>query len=150
MLPFVFLVSQVFAQDLLPASMGLGVSLGSPSGLNGKMKLGEGQAIQFAVGGSTGQIGRVSVSTDFVQHAQSITEPADGYVITPYFGLGASVNAETYALTRVFAGPRFLASVSVFPTDVPMDFFIEIAPAVYFYEQFSFGFEGSLGARYYF
>ena len=80
--------------------MGLGVSLGSPSGLNGKMKLGEGQVIQFAVGGSTGQIGRVSVSTDFVQHAQSITEPADGYVITPYFGLGASVNAETYALTR--------------------------------------------------
>jgi hypothetical protein len=146
----VFLVSSTFAQDLIPGSMGLGVSLGSPSGLTGKMKLGEGQAIQFSIGGSTGQIGRVSVSTDFVQHAASITEPEDGYVITPYFGLGASINAETFGITRVFAGPRFLSGISVFPTDVPMDFFIEIAPAIYFYEQFSFGLEGGLGVRYYF
>ena len=49
MLPFVFLVSQVFAQDLIPASMGLGVSLGSPSGLNGKMKLGEGRIHRLLV-----------------------------------------------------------------------------------------------------
>ena len=150
MLPVLLLVSDVWAENLIPGSMGIGVSLGSPSGLNGKMKLGDDQALQFGVGGSTGQIGRVSVSTDFIQHTPSITEASDGYVITPYFGLGASVNAETYGMNRVFAGPRFLTGVSVFPTDVSMDFFIEIAPAVYFYEQFSFGFEGSLGARYYF
>ncbi|MBM75437.1 MAG: hypothetical protein CMK59_08540 [Proteobacteria bacterium] len=146
-----FLSSMGFAESITPGAVGLGVAIGSPAGFCGKLKLSELQALQFSTGSSLGVLGSISVSGDFVQHLPPLTSDDDPYVVTPYLGVGGSINARSYlGVSMVYVGPRGVGGVSVFPKELPVDFFVEMAPTLFLFESLTWAVEGSLGARYYF
>ena len=146
-----FVSSFGLAQTIAPGSIGLGVAIGAPAGFCGKIKLADQQALQFSTGSSLGVMGSVSVSGDFIKHLPPLTAEDDPYIVTPYLGVGGSINALSYmGVSMVYVGPRGVGGVVVFPKDLPVDFFVEMAPTLFLFESLTWSVGGSLGARYYF
>jgi hypothetical protein len=137
------------AHASIPGSIGLGVSVGSPNGLAGKLRLGEGQGLQFSIGGRAGLLGELAISSDFVQELPPVNNPEDGYSLPLYFGGGVSVGANTNS-GEVRLGPRAVGGVAIYADGVPLDIFIELSPTLIVLPYLSWTVDGQIGARYYF
>ncbi len=140
-------------------TFGLGLMLGTPSGLSGKYYLGADTAIDFGIG-SYGRhfkgYGGLNIQADFLWHPVVLASPKE-FELPLYFGLGVRLwehgpNDEPNDDTHV--GLRAPLGILFDLNNTPLDFFIEFA-LVYdvIVDRNHRGFDdfnATVGARYYF
>lgn len=140
---------------------GLGVQLGSPTGISGKLYLGgRKNAIDFTVGGPyTGNgywWGGIWGQVAYHWHVTELTS-GNGVAIPLRFGIGGFV-ASAYYNYGYWNGRTYDAIVGA-RVPVGLDFDLEMAPVQFWVEAaldvtvlppLGVGFDGGIGARYYF
>src|SRR5688572_7977515 len=135
-------------------TIGVGIIVGEPTGVCGKLYLSDDQAIQGAIGGAFVG-GGVQVHADYVFHPY-ILQTRDSFVLATYIGPG--VRFIQYSNGRddnFFAfGLRAVGGLLFDFKDNPLDAFVEVA-GVFEYgfrdgEGFGPALNASAGLRYYF
>jgi len=131
--------------------LGLGIAIGAPTGMAGKLWFGDWMGLQFGVGGDLGRLGDFSTNMDFVVHARPFHTSTSEYSVPLHFGGGMVVSSNvTEGTGMIFLGPRAVAGVSVLVRELPVDLFFEVAPTLLVYEEFTWAVDGQIGLRYYF
>lgn len=140
-------------------SLGLGLIIGEPTGISGKLYLQDDQAIQAALG-FTFVTGGFHAHADYVFHPW-ILEERDAFTLPAYVGPGVRVlqhKGGRDADDDFRIGPRAVAGLLFDFKEIPLDVFVEVAGIV----ELRFGsnddavnglgvaLNGGLGARYYF
>lgn len=130
-------------QDL---DIGLGIILGSPSGLSAKLWTGEKTAVAAAAGYHFGMYNHISLSADFLAHLWTIPHEADELKV--YFGMGAGMGF----LSEISLDIRFPGGVSLYPGTGSLELFAELVPALQLFgpEDLRLRLLGYLGTRWYF
>ena len=131
-------------------NFGLGVAVGAPAGVTGKLWMGDWSGIQFTAGGDLGRLGDLAATVDYVIHFRPIDTGTDEYSIPLYVGAGFTGSWNWTEMQRGFMGPRLVTGLTVLITAMPVDVYVEMAPTFYFLESPSLSIDGQLGARYYF
>ena len=140
---------------VLAQSYGIGIILGSPTGLTGKMFLGRTSAIAVNAGWSFWPASGFHITGDYqFLFPGSITDE-DGRAITslvPYVGLGGRMrfrsNNNDDDDDNFQVGVRFGGGMEYLPE--PIGIFLELYPVVNLLPSTKFGFEGGIGFRLYF
>jgi hypothetical protein len=136
---------------------GLGIVLGSPTGIAGKYYLGgSGQAIDFAVGGAFASARGLHVHGDYLWHPVMLAqEPA--FNLPLHVGVGARVlDHSSRDYDDFHLGVRVPGGLTFDFTEVPLDVFIEIAIIMDFRggdrhdNAFALDLNAGVGVRYYF
>jgi len=124
---------------------GLGIILGSPTGLSGKFWLGKSIAFDAAAAWSFSREGRFQIHGDYLWHNFNLIKVEEGS-FPLYYGLGFRVNFgdETEAGVRFPIGLEYL-----FPR-APFDVFIEVVPILRVIKETDFEIDGAIGARFFF
>ncbi len=124
---------------------GLGIILGSPTGLSAKLWLGKSSAFDAAAAWSFSRDGRFQIHGDYLWHNFKLIKVEEGS-LPLYYGLGFRVNFgdETEAGFRFPIGLEYL-----FPR-APFDIFIEVVPILRVIEKTDFEIDGAIGARFFF
>jgi len=121
--------------------MGLGIILGEPTGLSGKMWTGGNTAVDGAAAWSFGDNGALHLHADYLFHKNDLLEFA-----SLYYGLGARVKLTD----DVQVGIRIPFGLVHNLESAPIDIFLEIVPGLNLIPETNFGINGGLGARFYF
>ena len=130
---------------------GLGIAVGAPSGIAGKIWMGPDAGIQFAVGGDMGRVGDLVATVDYTRHFRPFATESDIYSVPLHLGVGLNMGSNVFEMQNtVLVGPRFVAGATVNITELPVDLYFETAPTLYVYEEFTWSIDGQLGVRYYF
>ena len=138
------------SQERQGGAFGLGLSIGAPTGVHGRLWLGQFSAIQFSVGGDNGVQHSAAATLDYVLRLHSFQESDGEYTIPIYVGGGARFGSVLWGDLEMSFGPRAVGGIAVFVRDMPLDFFFEIAPAIYLVENPGWSVDGQIGAHYYF
>jgi len=125
--------------------LGLGIILGSPTGLSAKLWLGKTTAFDAAAAWSFAREGRFQIHGDYLWHNFNLIKVEEGS-FPLYYGLGFRVNFgdETEAGVRFPIGLEYL-----FPR-APFDIFIEVVPILRVIKKTDFEIDGAIGARFFF
>jgi hypothetical protein len=148
-------VAALFALGAAPAqaekTFGIGVILGDPSGLTGKVFLNENHALDFGLGDPLGK--GFYLYGDYLLHFPGVFPPSE---FSFYLGAGAGFHRwekdnrgrgddeENRLEARLPVGLEYMTQ------KVPLGLFVELAPALRISPDMEFEFRGGLGARYYF
>lgn len=142
---------------------GIGLELGAPTGFNGKYFLTPSTALDFGIGylydGYYRDGDGLHLYIDHLWHPKSLVETAD-FKLPFYVGVGLRVwsfhdidkrNDNRYGAV----GVRVPIGIDFDMNNVPLDFFVQLTfVADFFYgdyrDRFGPGFEGSVGARFWF
>jgi hypothetical protein len=138
------------SQERVGGAFGLGLAIGAPTGLHGRLWLSQFSALQFSVGGDNGVQRSISTSLDYIVRLHSFQQTDGEYTIPIYVGGGARFETEIWGDLELSFGPRAVGGIAVFVKDMPLDFFFEIAPAIYLVENAGWSIDGQIGAHYYF
>lgn len=126
---------------------GLGIILGEPTGLSGKLWTGGNTAIDGAVAWSFEKEASTHVHGDVIFHNFSFNPPEirKGSLLL-YYGIGGRIKFEDKSKVgiRVPLGINYL-----FPR-APLDFFLEIVPILDLAPSTDFSMNGAIGFRYFF
>ena len=121
---------------------GLGLILGTQTGLSAKYWLDNTHAIDAALG-----FGDISIHADYLWHSWNmLNQPKSGQVAT-YWGLGANVKDqknENELKVRLVGGIAFY-----FPRH-PVEIFLELVPVLILSPDAGSGIDAGMGIRYYF
>ena len=143
----VLFVSGLFAMNLLAQADGIGVGiiLGEPTGLSGKLWLTEKTAIDGAVAWSMWDQGALHVHADFLVHSFNLINVSQGQ-LPLYFGIGARVKLANDPLigVRVPVGLAYLFG------SAPLDIFFEVVPILDLIPSTDFHLNSAIGVRYFF
>lgn len=143
----------VFAQD---HGFGIGVVAGEPTGVNGKLWIGDRSAVDFAFGLSIGgdRIGnnvndtwsRFHLHADYLYHFFDVI--SSSMRLPLYVGAGPRLNfGGNYGASF---GVRGVAGIAWLMERAPVDVFLEVAPVFQVGYDVGAGLEGGLGVRYFF
>lgn len=139
---------------LLAQSYGIGIILGSPTGITGKMMLSKTSAIAVNAGWSFWPSNAFHVTGDYQFLFPGSISDEDGrpiHSLVPYVGLGGRVRFKSGSDDDdddFQAGVRFGGGMEYLPD--PFGIFIELYPVVNLLPSTKFAFEGGLGFRIYF
>ena len=138
--------------ERLGGPLGMGVALGTTTGLAGKFWLNDNAAVQFGFGGRLGMPNDVSMSADYVIQSRPINVEGDDYSLPIHVGAGvwSAANFAAGASGEYHFGPRLVAGVSVLVPDLPIDLHVEVAPTFLVVEKLGWAMNGQIGMRYYF
>jgi hypothetical protein len=128
---------------------GLGIILGEPTGLTGKLWLGTDSAVSGAVAWSFADNTRLHVHADWLRHNWDVLKRAFDVQqgeLPLYYGIGGRLRFDDDA--RV--GVRFVIGVDYIFEQAPFDIFFEIAPVMDVVPQTSLNGNAALGARIWF
>jgi hypothetical protein len=130
------------AQD---KNFGIGIILGEPSGVNGKLWLGSSNALDMAAAWSFKGNDHLLLQADYVWHSFDLISVSSGK-LPIYFGIGGRVlfADDPYFGVRVPLGLDYMFS------DAPIDIFLEFVPILDLAPATDFDFGGGIGARYWF
>ncbi|MDD5301781.1 MAG: hypothetical protein PHS14_01625 [Elusimicrobia bacterium] len=121
---------------------GVGVILGAPTGITGKLWLDGNKAIDAGLGWNS----ELTVYGDYLWHGWDVLpQPAQGK-LPVYLGLGAQVR--TFRDSEF--GVRAVAGVAYWLPNNPVEVFVEIVPVFFLTRDPGVGFDAGLGLRYYF
>jgi hypothetical protein len=138
-------------RERLGGAFGAGAALGTPTGLSGKLWLGDTNAVQFAVGGRWGEFQDLSATVDFVLHFRPINVEGDDFSLPIYAGGGLKTDANFADVGNSFLlGPRVVLGATVLVPTLPVDLYLEVAPTLYVATLWGWSMDGQVGARYYF
>ena len=151
-----FLAVQVcVAQD---RNVGLGVILGEPSGISAKLWTSQVNALDFGLGWSVGgdRIGkydgsydggsRLHFHMDYLWHSFDVIQSAERVHL--YYGLGGRFNSGAGYSSSVAV--RGVLGVTWFPSETPIDMFLELVPSLQVMAPTGLGLDAGIGARYFF
>jgi hypothetical protein len=129
---------------------GLGLSLGDPTGVNGKYYLSSHTAVVGGMGFGIGDIEGFQLHGDFVWHPVQLMSNAH-MLLSVYVGAGAAMVIGDGPNNDDFGfGVRAPIGVNFAFTRLPMDAFFEFAPGGEFIADPGFRLDVAAGARYYF
>lgn len=121
---------------------GIGVILGNPTGVTGKLWLDDKQAVDLGVGYSS----ELTVYGDYLWHGWGVLpQPSQGK-LPVYLGLGAQVRT----FRDAEFGIRTVAGLAYWLPRHPVEIFVEIVPVFRLTRSNSVGLDAGLGLRYYF
>jgi hypothetical protein len=139
-------------------SLGLGASIGEPTGLNAKLWTSQTSAFDFGLGWSIGGDriaapdinyeggSRTHFHFDYLLHLFEAIGSTGQYPI--YYGIGARFNSGG-GYYNSFA-VRFVAGIAWMPRETSIDMFIEFVPSLQFTAGPGFAIDSAIGIRYYF
>ena len=135
-------VTNLLAQD---KNFGVGIILGEPSGICGKLWLGSSNALDMAAAWSFKGNDHLLLQADYVWHSFNLISVSSGK-LPIYFGIGGRVLLADDPLigVRVPIGLDYLFS------NAPVDIFIEIVPILDLAPATEFDLGGGIGVRYWF
>ena len=126
---------------------GLGITVGVPTGLNGKYFIDKYNALDVGFGWSPDSDHDFHLYADYLYHIYSLIDAGSG--ATPiYLGVGARAVFRDNKDNK--AGFRFPLGVEHLFKSVPFDVFAEIVPIFNVSPDTEFDMEGVVGARFYF
>lgn len=128
---------------------GAGLVLGEPTGVTLAWRPGERSWLQSHISYSF-VFDYARIGADYLAGV-AVIDWADANGRLPLgVGLGATVATGFGIDDDVRVGGRIPVQLAYLHNDVPVEVFVEVAPAVYFIPDVTGGLEGALGARYYF
>ncbi len=130
------------AQD---RGFGLGVILGEPTGISGKLWTGHGTAIDGAVAWSFEKKSSMHLHGDLLFHNFNRARVNKGKLLF-YYGIGARVKFEDDSKV----GVRVPLGINYLFANSPLDFFLEIVPILDLAPSTDFSLNGAIGIRYFF
>ena len=125
---------------------GLGVILGEPTGISGKLWNGRTTAFNGAVAWSFEKNNAFHLHLDHVFHNQKIIEVEKGR-LPVYYGIGGRVRFDD---DDVRIALRIPVGINYQFADAPVDLFFEIVPLLDLIPSTEFDFNGGIGVRYFF
>lgn len=126
--------------------LGVGVSIGNPTGLNGKYWLDEKTAIDGGFGMSIGKNTDVSIHSDYLLHKEGAFFFNDVHPLDLYYGLGARMEFED----DINLGVRIPVGLAHRVENKRADIFAEVAPIIDFVTSTGLELHLLFGGRYYF
>ncbi len=136
--------------SMLSASqLGVGIILGSPTGLSMKLWRSRKVAFDLALAWDFGN-DYFHIHGDYLYHFPLSMEGISQRSLYSYLGIGARMkfrnnrNGEDNSIL----GLRGVGGLEFIPHSVPLDMFIEIAPVMSFIPKTDFDLEGGVGIRY--
>lgn len=127
------------------STIGVGIIVGSPTGIAAKYYLSEKTAIDGGLGWALSK-GVVRMHGDFLFHNYSLLEKAVDFPLVLYFGGGI----KTVFAKDIEIGARIPVGILYDFKKPPIDVFFELVPVLTLIPDTGFGFDAALGARYYF
>ena len=155
LIAILFTTFPTFAQN---HGLGLGVSIGQPDGIAGKYWLTQRHAVDFGLGMDIGPTttkangdkenagSRIYLHGDYLLHSLDAIQSSEQFPI--YIGVGGYL--ETGAGGEDMVGVRGVGGLMYWVRQAPLDLFLEVAPTLQVTPSVGFGFETSIGVRYYF
>jgi hypothetical protein len=134
---------------------GLGIILGSPTGLSAKLYLNRNHAVDAAIGGALLNESGLHAHADYLWHPFKLTEE-EAFVLPFYFGVGGrALLRGDNDQSHFHLGVRVPVGILFDFKTVPLDVFLEIAGIIDIIEDEPngrkvFDINASVGVRYYF
>lgn len=140
---------------------GLGIMLGSPTGLNGKAWISGDKALDFGLAWGLWHGGYLHVHGDYLFHKMDLITVPKGK-LPLYFGPGLRIRSwgdgrywrggrwHDYDGNRVSVGVRIPVGLAYIFDDAPVDVFIEAVPTLDLAPATYFDLDGAIGARFWF
>ncbi len=143
----VLFISGLFSLNLLAQADGIGVGiiLGEPTGLSGKLWLTEKTAVDGAVAWSMWDGGAMHIHADFLVHSFNLINVSQGQ-LPLYFGIGARVRLANDPMV----GVRVPVGLAYLFGSAPIDVFLELVPILDLVPATAFHFNSAIGIRYFF
>lgn len=126
---------------------GLGIIVGEPTGIGGKLYLSKRNAIDGAVAWSLEHDNDLHIHGDYLYHDYTLIE-VDSGELPVYFGIGGRIRLRENDDDRV--GIRFPVGLDYIFSNAPFDIFLEIVPIMDLAPDTDFDLNGALGARFFF
>jgi hypothetical protein len=139
------LVGNVIAQD---RGFGLGVILGEPTGVSGKLWLSGKSAIDMAAAWSLSKDNELHLHGDYLVHSFNVIKVEKGR-LPIYYGIGGRIrfddgDGDDNIGVRIPVGMAYIFS------GAPLDLFLEVVPILDLAPDTDFDMNAALGMRYYF
>jgi len=141
-LSFIFLQISTSAQD---KGFGLGIILGEPTGVSGKLWTSGQNAFDFAAAWSFQGNGNLLLQADYVWHIFRLIPVPDGKL--PFY---VGVGVETIFAHDPVIGVRVPLGLDYMFNNAPVDIFVELVPILRLNPSTDFDFAGGIGARFWF
>jgi hypothetical protein len=129
------------AQD---KGFGLGILLGEPSGLSGKMWVSQVNAVDAGLAWSFKNSGFLHIHADYLWHFPDVISSSERLVLSA--GLGGRLGTGHDAVL----GVRIPFALAWWPHGVPLDLFLELAPGLDLLPATEFAMQGGIGIRWFF
>jgi hypothetical protein len=126
-------------------SFGLGVIIGEPTGISGKLWTGYNTAIDGAVAWSFEKESSMHLHGDLLFHSFNRARVDKGKLLL-YYGIGGRIKFEDDSKV----GVRVPLGINYLFADSPLDFFLEIVPILDLAPKTDFSLNGAIGIRYFF
>jgi len=130
------------AQD---REFGLGIILGEPTGVSGKLWTSGQNAFDFAAAWSFQGEGNLLLQADYVWHIFRLIPVPDGKL--PFY---VGVGGEVILADDPVIGVRVPLGLDYMFGNAPVDIFVELVPILRLAPSTDFDFAGGIGARYWF
>ena len=144
----VFIVSVLFSSaSAQNKGFGLGVILGEPSGISGKLWNGKNTAIDGAIAWSLGQKDAFHLHGDHLFHDFGLL-PVEKGLLALFYGIGGRLRFEEDHDTRIAL--RIPVGLSYLFAGAPLDLFLELVPILELIPGTEFDMDAGIGIRYYF
>jgi len=127
---------------------GLGVIIGEPTGICGKLWLSETTAIDGAVAWSTDKNAKFQIHGDFLIHKFNVIKVDKGR-LPLYYGIGGRIKIRESDHDDNI-GVRFPVGLEYLFANIPLDLFVEIVPILDIAPNTDLEFNGAIGIRYFF
>lgn len=125
--------------------LGVGLIIGEPTGISGKIWTGNNTAIDGALAWSFSDNTQLHIHADYIIHKFNMIQVDEGK-LPIYFGIGGRIklNDSTKLGVRIPVGINYLLK------DAPIDMFFEIVPILDLLPSTKLNFNGGVGIRYFF
>ncbi|KAB2881116.1 hypothetical protein F9K33_02625 [bacterium] len=124
---------------------GLGIIVGDPTGINGKLWMSPNTAFDAAAAWDLGKNGGIQVHGDFLIHKYNLITVQSGK-LPVYFGMGGLIGLHD----KKAIGMRGPVGLDYLFATAPVDIFIELVPVFVLIPKTDFTFNGAIGVRYFF
>jgi hypothetical protein len=144
-------LSSAQAQDMTDErSFGIGAQITSPAGLSMQGWISENAAIASVVSFNLREnASSFYIHADYQMHKRYNTPNWDIGFLSYYYGVGGRYIWQDIGIDNNFFGIRLPGGLNFTFTDIPFDFYIEMAPVLDVAPEFGFGFTGGIGFRYF-
>jgi len=145
------MLSAAQAQDASTnRTFGIGAQVTNPAGVSMKGWISDDAAIASVVSFNLSEnTSSFYIHGDYLMHKQYETPGWDVGFLSYYYGVGGRYIWRDALIDDDFFGIRLPGGLNFTFTDVPFDFYVEMAPVFEVAPDFNFGFTGGLGFRYF-
>jgi hypothetical protein len=139
----VFLMASMTFVQAQEKGFGIGIVVGEPTGVSGKLWLGGQNALDMAAAWSFKGDGNLLLQADYVWHTFNLISVSSGK-LPLYYGIGGRVILSDDPLL----GVRVPVGLDYMFSGAPVDIFLEIVPILDLIPSTDFDIGGGLGVRY--